>query len=265
MISNKSCIGIFDSGVGGLTVLKQIKKLLPKENLIYFADNNNSPYGDKQTCEIEALCLKIANFLAKKNCKLIMIACNTATVASLESIKKTFPEIPVVGVIHSGAITAIASTQNLKIGVIATPLTIAMNGYQKELSQLSKNVTVAQVACKEFCTMIETGWTNNENRFILLEHYISLLPKDIDTLILGCTHYPIILEDIKKYFLGTIIDPAFGSSQEIVKILKEKNLLNPSHENGKIEFFVSGESDIFKTIGEKILNMNIQMVKKIYL
>ena len=260
---SKACIGIFDSGVGGFTVLKRIKDILPKENLTYFADNYNSPYGDKEVKEIELLCLKIADFLIKKNAKLIVIACNTATVASLESIKRRFPQIPVVGVIESGAIFALNTTVNLNIGVIATPLTISTNAYQKEISKKNNNAIVYQVACKELCPMIESDWDSYENRLVIVENYINLLPKNIDTLVLGCTHYPVIIDDIKKYFFGKLVDPAIECSKKINSILKEKNILNSSNEEGEISFFVSGDTEKFKTIGKKIMDIKMNMVKKI--
>ncbi|MGL6064887.1 MAG: glutamate racemase [Fusobacteriaceae bacterium] len=255
-------IGIFDSGVGGITVFKRIIENLPNEEIIYYGDTLFSPYGEKSKEEIEERCIKISSFLIEKNCKIIVIACNTATVAAIQKLKQTI-KIPVIGIINPGAYAASKTTRNKKIGVIATPFTIKSLVYTTEIRELDCKIEVFGASCKLFCPMIEKGWNSFENRLELIEEYLAPLPKDIDTLVLGCTHYPIILEDIKKYFKGEIVDPAFEVVNEVKRKLKEKDLIN-NRESRKIEssveFYVSGDREQFKKIIESILGYEVNKI-----
>lgn len=252
-------IGIFDSGVGGITVLEKIKNLLPQEDIIYYGDTFYSPYGVKSKEEILDRCVKISNFLVTQGCKIIVIACNTATVAALEELKEII-KVPVIGVINPGARAAISSTKNKKVGIIATPFTVKNLAYTKEIKNLNKNIEVFESGCTEFCPMIEKGWNNFENRFNLLLEYLSVLPQDIDTLVLGCTHYPIIVDDIKKYFKGIIIDPAFETSKDVENTLKNLNLLNSNNTIGNITFYVSGDTESFKNIVETFSTVKVEKI-----
>lgn len=252
-------IGVFDSGIGGVTVLKRINEILPNESIVYYGDTLFSPYGEKTKEEIEERCIKISNFLVEQGCKVIVIACNTATVAALEKLQEVMT-VPVIGVINPGSRATVTSTKNKRVGVIATPFTAKNLAYTKEIKKIGEEIEVFEAGCRLFCTMIEQGWDTFENRFELLEEYLSPLPKDIDTLVLGCTHYPIILEDIKKYYKGIIVDPAFETAKEVKEKLSQISLTNQSSQAGIVEFYVSGDREQFKKGIEGILGHEVNEV-----
>lgn len=252
-------IGIFDSGVGGITVFKRIVEELPNEEIIYYGDTLFSPYGEKSKEEIEERCVRISNFLIEKGCKIIVIACNTATVAAIQKLKQII-KIPVIGIINPGAYAAVNTTQNKRIGVIATPFTVKSLAYTKEIKEIDCKIEVFEAGCKLFCPMIEKGWHNFEDRFELIVEYLLPLPKDIDTLVLGCTHYPIVLEDIKKYFKGRIVDPAFEVTKEVKRKLEVGLLINNGNKKADVEFYVSGDKEQFKKVIESILGYKVEKI-----
>ncbi|MDR3258707.1 MAG: glutamate racemase [Fusobacteriaceae bacterium] len=256
---NEYAIGLFDSGVGGLSVLKEVVDLLPNENIIYYGDNYNAPYGERTKQNIQELCIKIVDFLINKKCKAIVIACNTATAAAYDIIKEKY-NIPVIGVIFPGAKSAVITTKNNKVGVLATPFTVNSNVYAKKIGDISKDIEVYQEGCSEFCPMIESGWEGYENRMDLLKGHISKLPKDIDTLVLGCTHYPIITKDIESVFAGKIVDPARETTLELKNVLEKNNIKSDSQKKGKLEFYVSGDTKKFKNVAIKFLGFSIDNV-----
>ncbi|MGL4392189.1 MAG: glutamate racemase [Fusobacteriaceae bacterium] len=262
MDNAENFIGVFDSGVGGLTVLKEILKLLPNENIIYFSDAGNSPYGEKSEKEIQTLCLNILDFLLDKKCKAIVIACNTATVAAIDIIREK-TSVPIIGVIAGGVEEALRATKNKKIGILGTDFTVNSNAYKKELLVHDSNLEIFQSACTKFCPMIENGWENFEERFSVIEKYISIIPKDVDTLILGCSHYPLIENDIRKFFTKNIINPAKKTVLNLEKILCEKNILGENNNNSEIKFFTTGEVETFKNLAEKFLCMKNLKIEKI--
>lgn len=255
-------IGVFDSGVGGTTVLKQIINLLPNENIIYYADSLNSPYGEKSKEEIIELSRNIVEFFIKNNCKLIVIACNTATAGALEYLEKNY-SIPIIGVIKNGAISAVKLTQNNKIGVLATSFTVKSKAYLNVIKNYKSDISISQQECPEFCPMIENGWSSFENRYNLLEKYIFNLNKEIDTLILGCTHYPLIKNDIELFFKGKIIDPAFETAIEVKNLLENLKLKNSNSHSGELKFYVSGNLEKFKNIAESFLEFQIKNITKV--
>lgn len=258
-MNSNSNIGVFDSGVGGTTILKEILKVLPNENILYYGDSGNAPYGQKSTEEIQNLCCKILDFFTANRCKAVVVACNTATAAALDILKDRY-SIPIIGVIHAGAKGAIKVTKNNRINILATPFTVNSNAYVKELEKFSKNLTITQEGCPEFCPMIESGWENHSDRYEVLRSHIEQLSKSADTLILACTHYPIIREDIEKYFSGNIVDPAKETALELYSLLKLNDAFNTSSKKGKVDFFVSGDKKIFKQIAEKFLGFEIQNI-----
>jgi len=259
-MEKKDSIGVFDSGVGGLTVLKELIDLLPYENIIYYGDSGNSPYGDKTQEEIEKLCIKIVQFLIEKNCKIIVIACNTATKAAIETLKKKF-EIPIIGVIEPGARRALEVSKSKRISVFSTVFTAKTDAYKEQLEKLSKEVIVDQVGCQELCPMIESGWETHQDRVDILNSYVLNLSKDTDTLILGCTHYPLIANDIKPLVGDKIIvDPALETSQETKNNLESQSLLNDRKEIGQIYYYVSGNTSMFKELAEKFLSKRVDKI-----
>lgn len=254
-------IGVFDSGVGGVSVLKEVIKEFPYDNIIYFGDSLHAPYGDREIEEIRALCLKVSDFLVyEKKVDAIVIACNTATGAAMHIMKERY-HIPVVGVVNNGVKEGIRVTKNKNIGVIATPATIKMDIYLKEFNRIDKNLNIYQVKCPLFVGMIERGWINNEESNQLIKDYLSNLPQNVDTLILGCTHYPLIEKYIKRHFIGSIVDPAKETAKSLKTIIGEGG----SSEKTSIKFFVSGDCQKFKEVAQEFLGTNIDKVEKIIL
>ena len=247
---NKYNIGVFDSGVGGTTVLKEILELLPNENILYYGDSGNSPYGEKTTEEIQQLCKKIVQFFIDHNCKTVVIACNTATAAALQYLQHQF-DIPIIGVITAtaGAKTAIKITKNNSINILSTSFTALSKAYAKEIAKFAPDAKVFQEGCPEFCPMIEKGWETYSNRQKILKEHMQNLPSSSDTLILGCTHYPIIKNDIENK--GNIVDPAKETAIQLNDLLISKNIKIPVAILEILFFFVSGDLNKFKTIAEK--------------
>ncbi|WP_432205302.1 glutamate racemase (plasmid) [Cetobacterium somerae] len=251
-------IGVFDSGVGGVSVLKEILKEFPYDNIIYFGDSLHAPYGDREIEEIRTLCLKVSDFLVyKKNVDALVIACNTATGAAMDIMTNKY-SIPVVGVVENGVKEAIKLTKNKRLGVIATPATIKMNIYSKSFYALDKSISVYQVQCPLFVRMIEEGWNDNLESDNLVKEYITQLPKEVDTLVLGCTHYPLIEKYIKRYFKGTIVDPAKQTAKSLKNMIGEGEY----SKSPKIDFFVSGDCDKFKKIAQEFLGTRIDSIEK---
>lgn len=256
-------VGVFDSGVGGLTVLKELLKELDFVDFIYYGDSFNSPYGTKTIEEIQELCYKISKFLITKNVDLIVIACNTATVASLDYLKEKFPTLPIIGVINPGAKMALKESKNRKIGVLSTPLTAKTNAYKNAIINLNENYEVYQQGCELLCPMIEKGWKDDEESHNILKSYIEELPEDIDTLILGCTHYPFLEEKIKTITHCNIVNPAKETAKLVGEQLKKiKNVANLKNYN-KISYYVTGDLNNFITVGEQLLNQKMVDVYKI--
>jgi glutamate racemase len=262
---NNNPIGIFDSGFGGLTVMSAIHKVLPYENLIYFGDTAHVPYGSKSQNTIVKFSKEIASFLIKQKVKLIVIACNTATAFALPILQRKF-KIPIIGVIKPGAKAAILASKNKKIGIIGTEGTINSKSYTKEINKLAK-MKVYQQACPLFVPIVEEGliscdFTNN----IVQKYMMFLLNKKIDTLVLGCTHYPLLKEIIKRHLQEniTLIDSAQIISQEVKNILEEKKLL-ASRSKSNLKFYVSDSPLKFKKIGSRFFGKKITNIKKIEL
>lgn len=251
-------IGVFDSGVGGVSVLKEVLKEFPYDNIIYFGDSLHAPYGDREIEEIRALCLKVSDFLVyEKKVDAIVIACNTATGAAMNIMKERY-QIPVVGVVDNGVKEGMRVTKNKNIGVIATPATIKMDIYLKEFSKFDRDLKISQVKCPLFVGMIEKGWEDNAMSNQLIKTYLDSLPKDVDTLILGCTHYPLIEKYIKRYFSGSIVDPAKETAKSLKVIIGEGKYM----EETDIKFFVSGDSQKFKEVAQEFLGTTIDKVEK---
>ncbi|MHA4990607.1 glutamate racemase [Cetobacterium somerae] len=256
-------VGVFDSGVGGLTVLKELLKELSSAEFIYYGDSFNSPYGTKTIEDIQKLCYKISEFLIDKDVDLIVIACNTATVASLDYLKEKFPTLPIIGVINPGATMALRESKNKKIGVLSTPLTAKTNAYKNAIQNLNESYEVYQQGCELLCPMIEKGWKDTDKSHNILKNYIEKLPKDIDTLILGCTHYPYLEEKIRDIAKCTIVNPAKETARLVSQQLKKlKSIANLENYN-KISYYVTGDLENFITVGEQLLDQKMVDVHKI--
>ncbi len=254
-------IGIFDSGVGGLTVLKEIEKILPHENLIYFGDNLRAPYGSRDPQEISKFCLDIGKFLEGLDIKLLVIACNTATVVCLEELQSKI-SVPTIGVIASGTREALEITKTNKIGILSTPLTAKVNAYKNEAQRIDDKVEVYQIGCEPLVPMIESGWEDTRKNQELIRSYVDRLPTEIDVVVFGCTHYPIIEEYFIRELKGKkIVDPAKETALEVKKLLKKLKLLNRRDSKGKVSFYTSGNLDKFKYLAEKILDRSLDKIK----
>ena len=204
-MNKESSIGIFDSGIGGLTILKKIRELLPRENIIYYGDWKNNPYSEKSKEDIQNLSAKIMDFLIRNNCKAVVIGCSIFSAASLDFLKAQY-KIPIIGMIEGGVKSAILESKQKKIAVMGSAFTIKSNVYEKSIKEINPEITVYQISCKALCTMLEKGWENYSDRIEVLESYLCQIPDTADTLILGGTHYPFILNDIKKFFNKKIVD-----------------------------------------------------------
>lgn len=260
----KQPIGIIDSGVGGLTVAKEILRQLPYEQIIYLGDNLRCPYGPRTKQEVKAFTWELTDFLLEKNIKMLIIACNTATAAALDDIKKKV-NIPVIGVIHPGARAAIKHSNNLKIGIIGTEGTIKSNAYTEALHSINKRVEVTGIACPKFVPLVESDqYASPLAEKVVAESLSPLKATDIDTLILGCTHYPLLGKAIQRT-LGKdvkVISSGDETAREASTILDYHNLLNTGKVKPEHQFYTTGSRRIFKRIAASWLNVPISEVKK---
>lgn len=264
ILSNNNPIGIFDSGFGGLTVMSAINKVLPSENLIYFGDTAHIPYGTKSQNAILKFSKEITSFLIKNRVKLIVVACNTASALALPVLEKTL-KVPIIGVIAPGARAAIDASKNFRIGIIGTEGTIGSKSYPKAINKLAK-AKIYQQACPLLVPLVEEGWIDEEITDRTVKKYIKpLLAKKIDTLVLGCTHYPLLRKTLERNLDKNIIlvDSATSTALEVKRILDKKSLL--ASKNGKkyLKFYVSDNPEKFKKIGRRFFSKNITTIKKI--
>lgn len=257
-------IGIFDSGLGGLTVVKQIRRFLPNEDIVYFGDTARVPYGTKSKETVIRFSAENIKFLMKFGVKLIVVACNTSSSLALESLKKKF-RLPILGVIKPGAEEAVRRSRNKKIAVIGTTATIKSNAYPREIKSIYPRSKIFAKNCPLFVPLVEEGWLDGAVTGKVIKTYLGFLKgKNIDTLILGCTHYPLLRRPIGK-FLGKdvhIVDSAAQIAKETKTALEKNNLLSDK-KKGKIKFFVSDEPERFKKVGRRFLGSEIKSVKRI--
>jgi glutamate racemase len=259
-------IGIIDSGVGGLTVVKEVMRQLPYEQIYYVGDTARCPYGPRPSDEVKLFTWQLTNFLINKNIKMLVIACNTATAVVLDEISSTL-SIPVIGVIYPGARAALKVTRNHRVGVLGTIGTVKSGAYEKALKSYNKRIMVESLACPKFVPLVESGeFFGPVAKKIVAETLQPLKNKKLDTLILGCTHYP-LLEPLIKNVVGEdveIISSGDETAHEMSAILHHNGLLNPSTEEPNHQFFTTGSTTIFSKIATKWLNksiMNVQHIK----
>ncbi len=260
-------IGVFDSGVGGLTVAREIMRNLPKEDIVYFGDTARVPYGSKSKDNIIRYSRQIIHFLQTKGVKAIVIACNTASALALDTVKDEF-DIPIIGVVEPGARAALAVTENKKIGVIGTEATVRSSMYEKIIEGINPEVSVIGKACPLFVPLVEEGFKKHQVTDEIIDYYLaSLKQSDIDALILGCTHYPLLRSKIKEY-VGekiTLVNPAYETAMDLKRILQEMEMENPDIEgdHGSYSFYVSDAADKFKQFANSILPYDIETTKQI--
>lgn len=256
-MSNKP-IGIFDSGAGGLTVLRAVTNLLPNENIVYFGDTARVPYGNKSKAAIIKFSSQCIGFLRSKKVKAIVVACNTSSALALSVLRKT-SKIPMLGVIEAGVNSALKTTRNKKIGVIGTRSTIKSKSYQKLIRNKDKNIRVYSQSCPLFVPLAEEGFLNSKLTHQAITIYLkNIKSKSIDTIILGCTHYPLLKRQISSYLKGVaVIDSADAVARYTKDLLKRKGLLSQRNANGKIMFYVSDEPQGFAKLAKLFLKRNI--------
>lgn len=259
-------IGIFDSGVGGLTVAKEIKRLLPNENLIYFGDTKHLPYGEKSKEAIIEYSSKITNFLLEKNCKAIVIACNTATANALKEVLELVNEkVPVIDVINPVA-EKVAYELHTNVGVIATKATVNSGLYKKSIRKHNRFIKVDELATPLLVPAIEEGFKNHPITHSIIYNYLSNQKlKNIETLILGCTHYPLVLDEIKQYYGNRVrvIDSPNIVANQLKMILEKHQLLNEQNPNPTYEFFLSDITKNFEKISKKFFGKTIDLELKV--
>lgn len=262
-----SFIGIFDSGIGGLTVLKEVIKILPSENVIYLGDTARVPYGIRSPETVIRYSFECAQFLLKQNIKILVIACNTASAVALTELKKKIP-IPVIGVIEPGAIAAVSATRNKRIGIIGTQATIMSNAYQRAIKEINKEIEVIGIPCPLFVPLVEEGWIEGTITYLIAERYLSgLKDQGVDTVVLGCTHYP-LLKDVIQQVMGrdiVLIDSAIETAKIVSKVLSKEGLARAQNDQQIIKFFVTDSPKKFVEVGERFLERKIENIEKISL
>ena len=261
-------IGVFDSGVGGLTVAREIMRQMPNEKIIYFGDTARVPYGSKSKETVTRYSKQIARFLLSFRVKTIVVACNTASAYARDELEQEV-DIPVLGVVKPGARTAVDVTRNGKIGVIATEATIGSHMYNKYITELNKDVTIYEKACPLFVPLVEEGlWQDPVTDEIAKRYLSELIDLDIDTLIMGCTHYPLIRSTLGR-IIGeevTLVNPAYETAMELKRLLAEQDLLNdqpPKLGENQYQFYVSDGAEKFKRFANSIIKYGILSAKTI--
>lgn len=262
--TNSKPIGVFDSGIGGLTVVHALTKHLPHENIVYFGDTARVPYGPKSPQVVREYAAQDVDFLISKDVKMVVIACNTVSAVALDVVQK-HAKVPVVGVIVPGSAAAVASTHKKRIGVIGTRATINSNAYTHAIRQVNHTIQVFAKECPLFVPLAEEGWVDHRATAMIAKEYLfPLTLEKIDTLILGCTHYPILRDAIQAAVSDnvTLIDSGEATAIEVGNILRKEQLANPSTDKPHLQFYVSDIPAKFAEVGERFLGQNMGRVNK---
>lgn len=258
-------IGVFDSGVGGLTVAREIMRQLPQENIVYFGDTARVPYGSKSKNNIIHFSRQIIRFLQTKQVKAVVIACNTASALALETVQKEF-DLPIIGVIVPGARAAVRETRNGKIGVAGTEATIQSEMYNKVIQSLRSDAVVIGQPCPLFVPLVEEGFAKHSITKEVIDIYLSdMRNTDIDTMILGCTHYPLLRSSVMEYFGEEvhIVNPAYETAVELKNVLEERGIANHSEEEAAYEFYVSDAAEKFTKFANQILPYDVAATRQV--
>ena len=266
-IDRDAPVGVFDSGVGGLTVAREIMRNLPSEKIVYFGDTARVPYGSKSKETVIRYSRQIIRFLQEQQVKAIVGACNTASAFALDTVRDEF-DIPIIGVIESGAKVAAARTRNKRVGIIGTVGTVGSGIHAQYLKKLDPGITVFGKACPLFVPLVEEGWLHDPVTVEVASRYLKeLQDKDVDTLILGCTHYPLIRSTIRQVMGEEVclVNPAYETALELGKLLEEQGLSSTGTEQKEFpyRFYVSDLADEFKEFANSILPYDVEMTKKI--
>lgn len=263
----KAPIGVFDSGVGGLTVAREIMRNLPEERIVYFGDTARVPYGSKSKETVLRYSRQIIRFLRTQEVKAIVIACNTASAYALEEVKREL-DIPIIGVVKPGARVACEVTRNRKIGVIGTEATISSGIYTSFIRKQNPEIQVVGKACPLFVPLVEEGWLKDSVTYEVARRYLQeLMEEGIDTLILGCTHYPLLRSTLGE-IVGervTLVNPAYETARDLKRLLAQEKLANrgTAEEEKKYQFYVSDLADKFRNFANSILPFDVETTKQI--
>ena len=255
-------IGVFDSGLGGLTLVRGIRRSLPHESIVYFGDVARLPYGTKSKEQILAYSVQNTLFLLKHRVKAVVVACNSSSSAAFSFLKRNF-KLPILDVIQPAVEHALEQTHSRRVGVIATQATIESEAYQKALHKASARLRVTSVACPLFVPLVEEGRLNDKIALEVAKNYLAPLKRKVDTLILGCTHYPLLKRTIQKV-LGPrvqIVDSVGPSVKQLKSLLAEKSLIHKSKAKGKLQIFVSDRPRNFVRLAEEFLGEKLKSVK----
>jgi glutamate racemase len=259
---NSKPLGVFDSGVGGLTVVKALKKILPEENIIYFGDTARVPYGTKSPTIITQFAMQNTKFLFDRNVKMIIVACHSVSSVCLDDLRKSF-DLPIIGVIEPGAKAAVRATKNNRIGVIGTRATILSGAYEREIKKLTREVEIVAKATPLFVPLAEEGWITNPITYQVAKTYLSpMLAENIDTLLLGCTHYPLLKNTIGKVFRNKvrIVDASLETALEAKLVLEKTRLINRSKKPRSLKFYLSDLTPNFSDISRRFLGTSLTEV-----
>lgn len=254
-------IGVFDSGVGGLTVVREIIRQLPDENIVYFGDTARVPYGSKSKNTIIRFSEQIIRFLKTKQVKAIVIACNTASALALDAVRDEF-DVPILGVVIPGARAAVDATTNGKVGVVGTEATVQSGMYTKVIQEMNPEIEVIEKACPLFVPLVEEGFKEHHVTQEVIDYYLDSMKKtDIDAMILGCTHYPLLRSKIRAY-MGEkiqIVNPAYETAMDLRKLLKEMDMENGGTVTtaSRYEFFVSDAAEKFRKFANTVMPFDV--------
>lgn len=259
---NSLPIGIFDSGIGGLTVLRAIRERLPNENLVYLGDTARVPYGNKSPTTVARYAVEDAQFLLSRDVKMIVVACNTASALAAPALREQFPALPILGVIGPGSRAAVAATRSRRIGVIATAATIGSNAYEMRIRETltaagdDAPVHIVSKACPLFVPLVEEGETESEIARLIAEKYLTALrAEEIDTLVLGCTHYPLLKRTIAAVMgpAVTLVDSAEAAAAETAQLLESSGLLRAGSDPAEEHFYVTDAAQRFHSTAASFL------------
>ena len=260
MTGNRSDpIGVFDSGIGGLTVVRALMEELPSENIVYFGDTARVPYGVKSVETITRYATEITAFLLDKKVKALIVACNTMAAVAFQAIENISP-VPVLGVVDAGTKKAVSETLNKRVGIIGTPTTIASNAYPNAISTYDPGIKVFSQSCPLFVPLVEEGWLDHQATRLTAEEYLGpIMTRDIDTLVLACTHYP-LLKPLLREVLGNriqLVDSAETISKQARELFEEKNLQNKQKKPPEYRFFITDAPERFREVGERFLGRTL--------
>jgi len=262
-LSKHASIGIFDSGVGGISVMREIVRLMPQENIFYLGDTARVPYGNKSPKTILHYSIENTSFLVEQGIKLLVIACHTSSSHALESMQSHFP-IPIIGVIQPGYENLLKTTSTSSVAVLGTQSTITSGIYQKLIKKANPNALIHPIACPLFVPLIEEGFAEHAMMELAVQEYLSCLHSvPLDAVLLACTHYPLIYSTIKKFLPPAVhlVDPSLECAETVYGYLKERGLLSSRKTPPKYQFYATDATEKFKKLAEKFLGREIPHVE----